>query len=451
MDPSTFRYLGSTPCTCGPCRRVTTERIHLHEELASRLHGELDGKAGLLLGDPRTLEACGLVLAEQLRQAGDRVETIDLEQELEGELHADDQAIDVAVETLNAHPEALPVAVGSGTVNDVVKAAAHQLGRPYVAVATAPSMNGYTSAIAAITREGLKGTWPSTPPVAVLADPEVLAHSPRRLQISGLADLLSKPVSSADWKMGHLLWDEPYCEVPAEMAGRAVERAVVVASRLPDEDPEASEVLFDALLLSGISMAVAGTSSPASGGEHLISHYLDMTAHCAPGGPRKPALHGEQVGVGTAISTRLYGALLSRGVDEIDWERAVDEAPSIDAVPEWLDQAEYLPGVLRQQFMHQSRKKLERLGSPAVRVARIRQRWDELRETLAPSLRDAERYGQVLPMVGAPANAGDLGVQPRELSLAYRLGRFVRDRYTVLDLAGDLGLILELEQQVLPG
>jgi glycerol-1-phosphate dehydrogenase [NAD(P)+] len=410
---------------------------------------ELDRSEALVVGDPRTLAACGERLAEELRAAGCRVVTLDLA-EPPGALHADDEAVRRARDALAA-TGAVPVAVGSGTVNDVVKAAAHEQRRPYLAVPTAASMNGYTSSIAAITHDGLKRTIPARPPVAVLADPAVLAAAPRRMAISGLADLLSKPVSHADWRLGHLLWGDPYCPVPGEIAAHAVERAARVAPELADGDPSAMEALFEGLLVSGISMAVAGSSSPASGGEHLISHTLDLTAPYAPGGPRRPALHGEQVGVATAATTRLYRSLLDRSEAEVDWNRAASRAPGHKNVPELVAQAAHLPAALRQRLVEEGSRKLGRLGPPRDRVERIRRQWDRIRRELAGDLVVAETYGEVLPPIGAPVRPASIGVSLGEFRIAYRLARWMRDRYTVLDLAGDLDLLdeAEVESQVL--
>ncbi len=451
MTGSLASLLGSAPCGCGACRRVETERVHVTRDVADALIAELDGRPALLFGDPRTLEACGDDLAAWLRASGAVCRVFDLEAP-GTRLHADAATVRGARDVLAREAaEALPVAVGSGTVNDVVKAAAHELRRPYVAVATAASMNGYTSAIAAITVDGLKRTLPSTPPRAVLASPKVLAESPVRMSVSGLADLLSKPVSSADWRLSHILWGDPYCPTPASVAEEAVERAVAIAGRLHAGDEEAVTTLLEALLLSGISMAVAGSSSPASGGEHLISHFLDMTAAYEAGGPREPALHGEQVGVGTRVTARLYRALLALPASRIDWERASANAPTVDSLREILDAETWLPQGLRDLFFQEGSRKLKRTGSPSGRVARIRGAWPDLVSALRPDAEAAARYEDVLPSVGAPVTARDIEVAPESFRRAVRLARWVRERYTILDLVDDVGLWAEHEAVAMLG
>ena len=200
------------------------------------------------------------------------------------------------------------IAVGSGTVNDLTKALAHRRGRPYVVVATAASMNGYTSAIVALLENGLKTTRETTPPVAVFADPLVLVGAPRELTLAGLGDLVSKPYCGCDWKIASLVKGEYHCPMPDRLLSAPFERALDVFPKLADGDPAAVTLLFQLLLVSGLSMAVTGTSSPASGGEHLLSHYWDMT-RLRDGLPTN--LHGAQVGVGSMVIDELYSRILN--------------------------------------------------------------------------------------------------------------------------------------------
>jgi hypothetical protein len=170
------------------------------------------------------------------------------------------------------------IAVGSGTICDTVKLAAAATKLPSAAVATATSMNGYPSVIAAVLREGVKRTDPANPPIVVLADLDVLCHAPARMIAAGMADLLAKPVSTADWTLANALLGDPISLDGLTVVEQSAMLADGIAPELPPRKPEAIARLFEALFVSGLAMAVSGASSPASGGEHLISHYLDMTA-----------------------------------------------------------------------------------------------------------------------------------------------------------------------------
>jgi len=433
--------LGKKPCNCGTCLPVHTRSVEITPNLHDAVRLGLNGRPAIIIGDANTLQACGTTLVERLNEAGVRTWTIDLASD--GHIiHADDTILETVKQTIVDLPdEAVAVAVGSGTINDLVKAASHDLGRPYFAIATAASMNGYTSAIASITVRGLKRTISSTPPLMVFADPVVLAESPARMAISGLADLLSKPVSGADWKLDHLLWGEPYCPGPSMIPAQALERAVRLSGQIGAGSVEARLALLEALLLSGISMAVAGVSSPASGGEHLISHFLDMTAAHVPGGPRTPALHGEQVGVATRVTYNLWVDLISLDTSSIDWERARKSAPGHEEMRRQIDELYWLPKTLRDLLIREGTRKLERTGEPEARLEKIRSRWEILRRELITILEPADRYVEVLPTIGAPVSPEDLGVDPAEFANACRMARWARDRYTILDLVGDLGFM----------
>ena len=177
----------------------------------------------------------------------------------------DDHAVALFHDALVRGQHAAGVAVGSGTINDIVKLASHQAGLPMACVATAPSMNGYTSAIAAVLSHGVKTTVSCTAPRVVIADVDVMAQAPQRMIASGLGDLISKPVSNADWMLSaHLNGSYHSAE-----AMRVIELGAAmlegVAERLPVRDREATAGLVASLILSGLAMSVAGSSSPASG------------------------------------------------------------------------------------------------------------------------------------------------------------------------------------------
>ena len=459
----------SHDCDCGQSHRITTEEVlvrqgllgspgELVESLAAR-GGEAPGANVLVVSDGNTWGIAGEALFSALSDADLTQPPVTFGEAAPGggtapPVEADEGQVAELIEHIDAsrRPTIL-LAVGSGTVNDIVKMAASETALPYAVFATAPSMNGYTSAIAAIEVGGVKRTLPAAAPVLVAADPDVLAAAPPRMARSGLADLLSKPVASADWRMSHLLRGEVHCDRPVEIVDEAVEETLKRAAAIGGgADPEAVAVLFEALLLSGMSMAAAGSSAPASGGEHLISHFLDMAAPYEPGGPRTPALHGEQVGVGTLVSLRLYRELLSLAEGEIDWEAAARRAVRIDDVRALLDEeAGFLPEEVRAGILEQTAEKLDANGAAGEWSSRIRRGWEGLREDLAPRLADTSRYERALEAAGCPTTPSAIGVGDDAFRRAIRLARFIRNRYTVLDLAADVGLLDRLADRALGG
>jgi glycerol-1-phosphate dehydrogenase [NAD(P)+] len=421
------------PCGCGRCRAPGTAIHGIVTDLAEQTQKLIDvsGRAQdgiVIIGDRNTLTACGNELGSALALRGYSVRTIELD------AYADLADAESLAADLAALAGSFAIAVGSGTVNDLVKHATYLRGEEYGCVATAASMNGYTSSVAALSVGGVKRTLSSQAPRFVIADADVLARAPEAMSRAGLADLLSKAVSSADWKLAHLVTGEPYCETPIELANDAVERAVQTAPALRIGDPSAAAALFEALLASGTSMTVAGHSAPASGGEHLISHFLDMTAKEAPGGPRAPALHGLQVGVGTRICCRLWETVL-----DMDVPTATQPTEAFEVSARIRETAPWLRPETASAIADIGQEKLTALGANGMaRREALTKRWDEIRDRFQEDVRQAGRFTRILDTVQVPGSAEELGAAPEELSAAIRLGRFIRDRYTILDLADDL-------------
>lgn len=339
--------------------------------------------------------------------------------------HADDETVD-EVRAIIGDDAGGVLAVGSGTINDLAKRACTLAERPFVVFGTAASMNGYASGIAAILSGGLKTTVPASPARAVVLDTDVLAAAPAALTRAGLGDLLSKPVSDSDWWLADQLEGTGYGTLPSQIVDVAVREASAAAAGLATRDPAAHAALGRALVLSGVAMVAAGSSAPASGGEHLVSHLWDMEAHAAG---REVRLHGAQVGVATCISAALYQRLL--------WL----DRPRFAEPPPWPEEEARIRrehGALAPVVLDQARRKHAR---GAARVALLRDRWPEIRDGLAArALPTPAEVRAPLLAAGAPHRLVDLGEGHAAGARVLRLARDIRDRITVLDLAFDLGV-----------
>jgi len=339
--------------------------------------------------------------------------------------HADDETVARVVNALGNSPGI--VSLGSGTINDLGKRASTIAGRPYVALGTAASMNGYASGIAAILSGGLKTTVASRPPWAIVLDTEVLAAAPAALTQAGLGDLLSKPVSDTDWWLANQIEGSGYSTLPGSIVDHAVQEAADAAAGLKARDPAAHGALGAALVLSGVAMVVAGSSSPASGGEHLLSHLWDME-NLAAG--RETRLHGAQVGVTSCITAALYQRLL-----ELD-------APRFSEPPPWAAEAARIAeehGTLADVIAPQAQRKHARA---AARVATLRDRWSEIRDgMIARQLPTPQALRKILSAAGAPSTLAELGVTRPDAARVFRLARDIRDRITVLDVAFEVGIL----------
>lgn len=406
---------------------VPVKAVAIEKTLAGR-EAELIRSLGLgrtlaVVSDPVTQEKLGARIEAALAGIA-RVQPV----RLGDHPHADDATV-ARLRAATASADAL-VAVGSGTINDLCKYAAHQDGKPYAVFGTAPSMNGYTSANAAITVNGLKKSLAAAMPAGVFLDLEVLAGAPPRMIRSGLGDSLCRPTAQADWLLAHLLRDTPYRQAPFALL-RPDEAALFdAAAALLRGDLDAMARLARTLVLSGFGMVICGGSYPASEGEHLISHYAEMMAAA----DLPESFHGEQIGVTTLTMARLQ-------------ERMLDKTPRV--APTIVDAADiyaHFGGATGAACVTEfAAKALDSRGVEALN-ARIEARWDDIRAAIAAVLRPVAALERTLTAAGAPTTAPALGWSAGFYRDAVLRARQIRNRYTFLDLAGDAGQLASFAQ-----
>jgi glycerol-1-phosphate dehydrogenase [NAD(P)+] len=318
------------------------------------------------------------------------------------------------------------VAVGSGTLNDLCKYLAHRSGRPYLVFATAPSMNGYLTGTASLAQGGLRASLPARPPVAALFDLDVLRAAPARLIRAGIGDALCRTTAQADWLLAQHLRDAPYAEIPYLLQIGDEPALLDHGAAMIAGDPAAIAALTRLLVLAGLGMAIAGSSAPASMGEHLISHYIDTMARPHPG-----SLHGEQVGVATLTLSRLQNALLR-----------AERPPEVHATrfDEAALRARYGALLAERAIAAFRAKALDEAAADRMN-ARLAEVWPAITARLREVMLPTERLRAVLDAAGAPMTGVDLGLSSGFYRTAVRHAREIRDRYSILDLAGDAGVL----------
>ena len=421
----------------GKTRHITVG-ADIGDAVAQWLEREHPGSPDLVICDEHTRTAAAESLAARLQLAGRRANLLTLPAQ-EGEDHVvcDDRIIDALVEMLREHPDANAIAVGSGTINDIVKMATFQLERGYQSFATAASMNGYTSAIGAVLSRGVKRTLPAQQPEAVFADIDVIRSAPPYLNRAGFGDLLSKPYSNADWLLSHYVRVVPYDARPGKLLDDAYEALLSCAAAIRNGEPAGTGTLTRTILLSGFTMAIAGTSAPASGGEHLVSHYWDMEQHCR--GEALFGLHGTQVGIATRQSAMLFERLVGLRASDIDVEAAV--ARRTDA--SWIDGLAELHPRLTPAVIEEVREQItaKQKHGDALReeLTAVRKRWDEIRAGVEASLVPSDRISAALAEAGAADRPSAIGVDRDHAIHTQRVCRHIRSRYVALDLMDDLG------------
>jgi glycerol-1-phosphate dehydrogenase [NAD(P)+] len=210
------------------------------------------------------------------------------------------EAVERVVETAETVAAGYLVGLGGGKPIDTAKMAADRLGCGFVSVPTAASHDGIVSGRSSIPEGDTRHSVAADPPLAVVADTEVLASAPWELTTAGCADIVSNYTAVADWELAHRLQNVPYSEYAGALSRMTAELLVDSADSLKRGLEESSWVVVKALVSSGVAMSIAGSSRPASGAEHLFSHRLDRLE------PDR-ALHGHQVGVGSIVTAYLHG------------------------------------------------------------------------------------------------------------------------------------------------
>ena len=317
------------------------------------------------------------------------------------------------------------IAVGSGTICDLVRYVSSRLGLPYYIVATAASMDGYTSSVAPLTVGGYKQTFPSSAPTGVIIDPEIYNTASVKLTAAGFSDMMGKFTSVTDWEMEGLLFPEAgdFCpDMAKEMRKTA-------------EDCYNSRNIMDALIASGLIMQKVGNSKPASGSEHHLSHYWEMKALA---GGKQPALHGAKVGVATLAALQATEWLLE---EEIDWNRK--DKFDID---EWKNEINHCFGSITYDI-----QLLWADESPIMRESmrtKIKSHWPKLQRILSQNNCLRHKLEEAIIDLGGPTTPAEIGVAPDTFYTGILHANRLRRRFTVWRLLDLLGLLPKYAQKL---
>jgi len=405
------------------------------------------GRPAVVVADATTWRVAGEQVQQRLEAAG-RATVTPYRFPPDSFVYAEYGNIERLREAIATH-DAVPVAVGSGSLNDIVKRAAHEAGRPYLSVATAASMDGYTAFGAAITKDGYKQTMTCPAPRAVVADLEVLAGAPPAMTASGYGDLLGKVTAGADWLVADALGVEPVDPRVWELVQGPLREAVGRPGELAAGDQEALERLVEGLVMSGLAMQAHASSRPASGAEHQFSHLWEMEGL---GHDRQPPLsHGFKVGVGSIAIAALYERLLERDLAALDVAALRDAWPGPEEAEAAVRAAHTTPG-LEEAAVAETMAKHADPETLGRRLALLADRWPALRGRLGGQLLGARRLRELLAAAGCPTRPSELGLAAPAFRDTYRRARMIRRRYTVLDLAAETGLLDEcVEELFAPG
>ncbi|WP_181348093.1 sn-glycerol-1-phosphate dehydrogenase [Thalassobacillus sp. CUG 92003] len=340
-----------------------------------------DMKNIVIVADEHTKSADGNHLYEKL----EHMVMVQLEQDDNGQVIADEQTIVQLLAEVPVETDVL-LAVGAGTIHDIVRFVGYKMNIPFISVPTAASVDGFTSKGAPLIFKGMKKTIQTAAPIAVFADLNVLMHAPKELTASGFGDILGKYTSLTDWKISQLVANEPYSELAAAITRQSLEACVTHVDSIGAGNEKGIRILTQALIESGMVMLVLDHSRPASGGEHHLSHYWEMELLKTNA---RQLLHGTKVGVSTAIITALY----------------------------------------KENVRHYKREDIS--------IEKLRENWEEVQQ-LIESLPNPERIRQLLTGAGGPSTAEELGLPGALITDSLNEAHHLRDRCTGLYIFNQL-------------
>lgn len=350
------------------------------------------------------------------------------------------------LEAFLAEEDAIAVAVGSGVINDLTKLASHHLGRRYIIVGTAASMDGYTAFGASITKDGNKQTFSCRAPYGMVFDPEIAAAAPKELAASGYADLIAKVPAAADWMIADALGEEKIDEFSYSLLHNDLMDALSCPAQVHAGDVEATEKLAYGLIMSGFAMQAIQSSRPASGTEHQFSHCWDMEGLSYPDG--KHVSHGFKVGIGTLVSTLELEFLLSKDMEAVDVDKAVA------AWKTWPEMEEEIRAVCKGKPGHLARcleeTKGKYIGKEELRrqLETLKACWGELSGRIRKTIIPINDVYENLKAVGAPCEPEMICVSRRHLKDTFAFIPFMRSRFTNIDILYRLGWLEEFTETI---
>jgi len=437
-----MHYLGKSflcPC-CGRKHTLKIKKI-VHSEGALneisafviRFCGKV--KKILLLADENTYRVAGARLEKTLPRFF-TLSTLILEPEGEKYLTAREEYLPAVLKKAEGH--SLLVTVGSGTITDLGKYAGHLLKIPVLSVPTAPSMNAYTSGVVALIQNNLKVAFPVRPVLAVFIDSCIVRDAPLPLIQAGFADSLARSSAQADWQLDCLFSRQPYCGLAETLVKKVEEKYLRCGKALVNRDPSTLDLVMQSLTLGGLSMLLVGSSAPASGAEHLVSHFWDMYSHLKK--KEVFAYHGLQVGLGIILASRIYHRLARLSTREVS-QRLKSFSPANE---EKLKEVFSLFPSAQESISQQWEQKQKILS---VCRSVLNQFWPEIKNKICHSLHPPEEIRSALSAAGCPVVPEQIGIPYKLATQAVSLSRYLRSRLTVLDVAAELGLLEELEQE----
>lgn len=400
------------------------------------------GQKAVIVADRNTWEVAGKTVAASLENAGVAQERpfIFTDEDLYAEWRH--------VESLQAYLrelDAIAIAVGSGVMNDLTKYVSHTLGRKYMCVGTAASMDGYTAYGSSITKDGNKQTFDCPAPYGFVMDPVIAAAAPKELAASGYADLIAKIPAGADWMLADATGNEAIDQFAWGLVLDGIDEALGDPAAIFKGDVRKTEALAEGLLMSGFAMQAMQSSRPASGTEHQFSHCWDMEDLCFEG---KHVSHGFKVGIGTLASTASLEFLLDQDIADLDIDRCVEAWKPWDEMEmEIREVFAGMPGHT-ERGLKETRGKYVEKEEHRRQLEALKAAWPTLKEDIRKQIIPFAQVRENLRLVGAPYEPEHIGVSRERMRKTFSYIPYMRSRYANIDVVYRCGLMPKLMEHL---
>ncbi len=405
-------------CECGREHKCPTDDVVIGKGALDSLPALCrDYKSILLVSDKNTNKFAGEVMA----RIGDKVEKSLILADNGAVVIPNEEKIEEIEKSATKETD-LIIGVGSGVINDLCKHVSFKLGLPYYIVATAPSMDGYVSVGSALILSGMKVTINARPPKAIIADTDILKNAPIEMIKAGYGDIIGKFSCLNDWKLSACVNGEYFCQKVYDLTYNCVEKIKDKAGDILNRDENSINLLMEALVIAGVAMSYVNNSRPASGSEHHLSHFFEITG-ILEGTDYFP--HGIDVICSSYYTQKVREELLSI------------ESPERN---EKISREKYEKEIKR--IYHSLDKEIialqDKMGWYNLDKYDIyREKWAEIKEILkeAPSSSEMASY---IEKIGLDLNGFESFYTKKKIEDALWFAKDLKDRYTVLWLYFEL-------------
>lgn len=393
-----------------------------------------------VVADVHTWQVGGQKIYDIVKEAGYPVEYYIFPHE---EMHTNEIFIE---ELSKIMPEdvRLPIGVGSGTINDLVRLVSFERKLPYYIVGTAPSMDGYATDVAPATIKGLKCSLPAHCASGIIGDTDFLSTAPDKMVAAGIGDIAAKYIAINDWRLSHIINGEYYCEEVAQLMLTHTDKVAKSVDGIVSGESNAYQYLMECLVVIGIAMGYVNNSRPGSGAEHSMGHVMEMK--CALKG-LYGELHGTSVGMATCIMTEMYKEFLKL---PIDYDKARKHAEQFD-YNTWEQEIKRVFGSSSDSIFKVYKKaKQSDPVNVKKRIDKIEEHEKEIRDVIKETVKKAEKVPEYISAMHGMITPKDYKAFSKEEFRDILLyTKEQRERYAGLQFFYDLGVLDELVEHVM--